>query len=59
MAIITAATTTVQAKHIRISQSLPPGDYKRVGGAGRDRPKSRSAASDRPTRGEPPKADRL
>src|SRR5690348_16935476 len=31
---------------------------KRVGGAGRDRPKSRSAASDRPTRG-PPQASRL
>lgn len=33
--------------------------YERVGGAARDRPKSRSAGSDRPTRGGAPQAARL
>ncbi|MFC5822131.1 hypothetical protein [Nonomuraea harbinensis] len=33
--------------------------YERVGGVARDRPKSRSAGSDRPTRGGAPQAARL
>jgi hypothetical protein len=58
-AIVTAVTTMTQPKSFIVSYGLPLGDRKRVGGAGRDRPKSRSAAGDRPTRGETPKAARL